>query len=65
MSDRDEMAKEAMKELLSHRLRFPLNLNMSNTGFEMEIDAGSIAHQAYQMADAMLYAREQNTHITP
>lgn len=61
----DMFAVEAMKVLLGHRLRSPLNLSNANANFEMEDEAGIIAHQSFQMADAMMFAREQKTHIQP
>ena len=62
---RDEIASEMAKALIIHHMKHPANLTTADFNFDMEDRSGVIAHQAYQMADAMIYARNQNTHITP
>lgn len=62
---RDEFASRMAQALIIHHMKHPANLTTADFNFDMEDRAGTIAHQAYQMADAMLYARSQKTHITP
>lgn len=60
---RDEIANATVQTLLAHALLSPINTSTSDFNFDMEQRAGGLAHQAYQMADAMIYAREQQTHM--